>query len=699
MKIQHIFYASAIALTSVAVSACTDDVKFGDSFVEKAPGGTVTIDTVFNSAEYTKQFLTGIYGMQYYGLPFTGQAAAPTSQNNYQGKLDALTDCYQLHWNGTAVFNSYYSNTLSSNNDALISFLNEKVWTAVRQAYLLIENIDNVPDLSEADKQSFIAQAKCLIASRYFDIFCVYGGLPIIDKAYTGTEGDYTALRRGTIGQTVEYMVRLLDEAIPNLRWAWDGNTTDTDAYNNTGRWTAAGARALKAKILLFAASPLFNADQGYFGGITEAEKDSLVWYGDYRQDRWTRAEQACREFFAANGEGDPTSPSLGTGGAFYQLNQATEKTADGYRQAYRMGYIYQGSKEVIHSTRVSTIYGSQGTYAWWNWVGIGRNSYCPTVEYVEMFPWSSGEPFEWDDAASSPKEPKYAIVNASNQKLDPNGQLFYSPVKKDGRRTLQKYAIRDPRLYENAFVNGQQITLDWTTGKSSGDILELWTGGADAGQNIANTKGEIVEQLTTRFPTGFGTIKYYLGEEYHRKFMHWVYLSYDEMLLMWAEALAQMGNAAGALNCVNRVRARVGMDPIEKFIPGLSSDKDRLIEEILRERACELGMSNARYYDMIRYKRSDWMTKELHGLKITRLQSVMGEWVENYNAYIGNDKDNGVAEPDHFKYEKFTLQNRRRVMWDLDPNSNEVKKWFLFPLPITEINKGYGLIQNPGWD
>ena len=122
------------------------------------------------------------------------------------------------------------------------------------------------------------------------------------------------------------------------------------------------------------------------------------------------------------------------------------------------------------------------------------------------------------------------------------------------------------------------------------------------------------------------------------------------------------------------------------------------MIEEILRERACELGMSNNRYYDMIRYKRTDWMTKELHGLKITRLQNVMGEYIENYNPYLGTDKDNGVAEPDHFKYEKFVLQNRRRVMWDLDPNSNEVKKWFLFPLPITEINKGYGLVQNPGW-
>lgn len=425
---------------------------------------------------------------------------------------------------------------------------------------------------------------------------------------------------------------------------------------------------ALKAKILLFAASPLYNADQGYYGGTSQAEQDKLVWYGDFQQSRWERAEKACRDFFAANGESDPTSITLGTAGKFYQLTQPTERSADAYRQAYRMGYIYQGSKEVIHSTRVATVYGSQGTYAWWNWVGIGRNSYCPTVEYVEMFPWSSGEPFEWDEANNQMKAPTYALINSSNQVLDADGQLFYSPVRKSGRRTIQKYAIRDPRLYENAIVNGQQITLDWTTGKSSGDIYELWTGGYHAGQSIAKTTGEIVEQLTFKFSTGFGTIKYYLGEEYHRKFMHWVYLSYDEMLLMWAETLAQTGNYAGALNCVNRVRARVGLDPMEKFQPELSSNKDKLIEEILRERACELGMSNNRYYDMIRYKRTDWMCKELHGLKITRLQNVMGEYVENFNAYQGDDKDNGVAEPDHFKYEKFTLQNRRRVMWDLDP-------------------------------
>ena len=33
--------------------ACTDQVQFGGAFLEKAPGGTVTADTVFSNAEYT----------------------------------------------------------------------------------------------------------------------------------------------------------------------------------------------------------------------------------------------------------------------------------------------------------------------------------------------------------------------------------------------------------------------------------------------------------------------------------------------------------------------------------------------------------------------------------------------------------------------------------------------------------------------
>ena len=51
----------ATCMSISALFSCVDDVKFGDAFLEKAPGGSVTKDTVFNNAEYTRQFLTSLY--------------------------------------------------------------------------------------------------------------------------------------------------------------------------------------------------------------------------------------------------------------------------------------------------------------------------------------------------------------------------------------------------------------------------------------------------------------------------------------------------------------------------------------------------------------------------------------------------------------------------------------------------------------
>lgn len=689
MKLYHKISAFATALLASAMftTSCTDEIKFGNSFIEKSPGGTVTIDSVFANAEYTRQFLTGIYALQYYGLPYSSNRN-PASQFAYNGKLDGLTDCYQIHWNGTAIYNSYYSGTLSANDTPIFSYTNDMVWEAVRQAWILIANVDKVPGLSDEEKNSMKAQAKCLIAARYFDLFSLYGGLPIVDKAFTGMEGTYE-MPRATAEETVNFMVNLLDEAIPNLRWAYDGTTTDTDATNNTGRWTAAGAMALKAKILVFNASPLYNDNEGYFGGTSEAEQQHLVWHGGYDASRWQRALTACQDFFnTLNQKG------------YYKLTTPADvncsNNANGYRQAYRMGYIYQGSKEVLHSTRVATVYGTQGTYSWWSWVGLGRNSYLPTLEYMSMFPWSDGTPFNWENDSLRGR-----ITGA-------NGRLFYQ--YREYRGSITKTPSRDPRLYENILVNGTTYTFDWTAGTPTGDAYELWVNGYDEASDVMSalqdkTTGDYVltmqEKLTSKYSTGFGVIKYYIGEEFHRKFMHWVYLSLDEMYLMYAEALAQTGNLAEAIKQVDVVRSRVGLGglSVRNSALKLTENKENLINEILRERACELGMSNNRYYDMIRYKRTDWMTTPLHGLVTFRLiKNSKGEMVRSYEPWKGTHKDAGVVEPSQFDYNRFELFNRRRVQWDMDQNDPQVRKWLLFPFPITEINKGYGLIQNPGW-
>ncbi len=242
--------------------------------------------------------------------------------------------------------------------------------------------------------------------------------------------------------------------------------------------------------------------------------------------------------------------------------------------------------------------------------------------------------------------------------------------------------------------------------GKSTGtDIWETWVAGNDGGFCVKNADGTINEQLTTFCPTGFGVYKYVLSEpEYHRNYnMHWNVLTIPDMILMYAECLAECGNLTKATEQVDLIRARVGMKSINSSYNKnlhLDSNKDNLIEEILRERACELGMTNARYIDMIRRKRTDWMVKPLHGMATYRMikDPATNKWIRRNSPWYGNDYNNNMDEPNRFEYEFFELIQGKRVLWEKDPNSLEVKKWLMSPFPQDEVNKGYGIIQNPGW-
>ena len=648
-------------------------------------------DSLFHSADGMRQYLVNLYHMQRHGLPSSG-SKVPNSQYAYTGLLDGLTDCYQSYWNSFSLTN-FYNGNLTASKNPLITYTQDWVWETVSMAWRLIEDINRVEELPMEERSRMVAEAKCLIVCRYFDLLPYYGGLPIVRNSNSGTN-ESTGLKRATFAETVDFMVGLLDEAIPALPWAKDTSRAEEDGFNRY--WTAAGAKALKAKILLLAASPLFNNENSYYDGTTEAEVKHLVWYGNYDAARWERALDACRDFFQSNGESDPLSETLGTAG-IYHLVQPTAANANAYRQAFRMGYVDVKSPEVLHSNRAYSIirggeygnggreeatYGAQATYTWWPWMKLGR-SCLPTEEYVEMFPWSDGTPFNWE------------ADNDAGLISGETGKLFFSCQI---GRSIVWTATRDPRLYENAVVNGMKKMLDWNSGVPSGDTYELWVGGEDAGYNVVDEGGNIVEKQSTCYADGYGMMRYWLGEEYHRKPLHWVVLSYNEMLLMYAEGLAQTGHLEEALNCVNRVRARVGLSGMEKFNSELKSDKNQLIEEILRERACELGLSGNRYFDQCRYMRYDWMTKQLHGLLTYRLQqSSSGEWERSYNPWIGSDKDFGIQQPYVFEFNRFEITNKR-YLWGKDQSSLEVRRMLLWPFPANEIEKNYGLVQNPGW-
>lgn len=131
---------------------------------------------MFNSATYTRQFLNSCYSRQYYGLPYGNSSNVdfPDSSNPYLGKFDALTDCWQLHYESTTIYNSYYSGTHTANYGTrgdIFGYTREVVWQVVRWCWLLLENVDNVPGMSDTEKTKIKAEAKCIMAARYFDMF------------------------------------------------------------------------------------------------------------------------------------------------------------------------------------------------------------------------------------------------------------------------------------------------------------------------------------------------------------------------------------------------------------------------------------------------------------------------------------------------------------------------------------------------
>lgn len=644
---------SGLFLSSFIATSCVDDMKFGNAFLEKAPGGSVTKDTVFNNAEYTRQFLTNLYGLQYYGLPYNN-VANQESSNSFIGKPEALTDLYVFTYASAGIISPYYKGMHSANygiRSDKFSYLKNQIWEAVRGVWMLIENIDNVPGLSPEEKASMVAQAKCILASRYFDVFRHYGGVPIIKSTFSGTDASYS-MPRGSVEETVNFMVGLLDEAAAVLPW------TVENPASEFGRWTKAAALAYKCRILQFAASPLFNDGEPYYPGAAD---NPAIWYGSYKPELWDQCLAACEAFFN----------ELNSRGG-HSLQQAKGTRPEDYRLAYRAGYANLDSPEVLINTRVIDIDAFKSSkYTWHQWGDLLmtkpiNRGYSPTQEYMEMFPWKDGTPFNWDKAKAEGK-------------LD---EMFQKGTVESASIDL----TRDPRLYEEVIVNGQLVSMDWTTGNMSGRSYESWMGGKDAGNGPENQNGS--------FATGYAPIKFLMGNDMLRRYVHWPCIRLAELHLIYGEALYQSakGDKEQAIKQIDIVRARVGMKGLAECNPdkSLTSDKDAFIEELLRERACELGMEDARFFDLIRYKRADIFEKQLHGLFIYRLDEN-GE--QRDLPWYGNDEGK-KPYPTKFKYEKYELNAPIRYWWTsgFDP------KWYLSPFPSTEVNKGYGLVQNPGW-
>ena len=422
-------------------------------------------------------------------------------------------------------------------------------WKFIRQCFLVKENIEQVPDMTDAEKSRLRGEAYTIMASRYFDAFRNFGGLCLVKKAYA--VGEEFQDGRATAKETVNYIDSLIQKAIAEPGFIW--NVPNSDIGQWSGRLTRASARALRAKVWMFAASPLFNNAAPYMeytpDKTTEFTNREHVWFGGEDKSLWNKCLQYCDEFFQDNA----------ANGNYYQLVQPATKDEAGYRTAYRRAYRYRNDEthheKLFDAHPTTTLSGG----AWgWGWAGFALDCYrqggaVPTNELVECFGMQDGRNFPYADLYGAGKNP-------------------------DG---IDIFADRDPRLYETVLVPRQSLPagFDYAGYK----YADCWVNGAMY-YNAAKFGDANADDARSNYRK-FKWMLDYDSAKMDDEYIGVSYIRLAEMYLIRAEARAETGDFAGALDDLDVVRSRVGLGRIEKMNPGLNltSNKENLIDEILR--------------------------------------------------------------------------------------------------------------------
>lgn len=585
-SIKLVSFLAAVALITV-LQACTDPMEVGNDFLEEPPSIVdVTKDSVFSRADLAERFLVYAYRSLPYG---PGGVNGPYDKDELNNDILASLTDINRSFGTTGGPLRYYdpSGVMYSSSTTKYNYNNSGAWDGIRQAYIFLENVDQVPDMDEATKVRRKAEARMIIALHYTDLFRHFGGVPWVDHAY-GPNEDFQ-LPRLTARATLDSTVALIDRAIPDLPFVL--NNADTES----GRFTRAGAMGLKCRLLLFGASPLFNDSEPYMQG--EAASQELVWYGGEDPDIWQEAATACGDLI----------DSIDQNGGYQLLDTGNP------RQDFQDAYYDRESPEVLISTRVRyrSPNSPNATYYYRSILNEGAGG--TTHNYVQMFPMADGTPIDESGSGYDPDNP---------------------------------YENRDPRLYETVLVNGDDY---------QGRTAELWIGGRErpAEDHTPTASGYRMRKFVLDGESAFGTI------------VHFPYLRLPEIYLSYAEALNEVngGPTAEAYEYVNRVRNRVDLGDLPT---GLSQVEFR--EAVIKERALELGYEKVRWFDLIRWKRQEDLTKPVYGLDI--IQNSDGS----------------------FTYEQ--SEELPRLAWQDDWSP----RWYLSAFPRNEILKDYGLIQNPGW-
>lgn len=596
-------------------------------YLDVVPSEYSSENDVFNNINLAEQALARLYN----ALP-----------NELTAYYTAATDESYHHWfdNGEAIDAYKYNLGSWSVNDNPLGNWSGK-YQDIRRANIFIERIDGVPIPLDREnyyaiwKPRYKAEARFVRAQFYFELFKRYGAVPLITTAkdVNPDKLEDTQVARNSVDEVVNFISTECDAIAAGLPSAQDAA--------QTGRITKGAALALKARTLLYAASPLFNGNPLY-AGIRNKDGKSLF-NPSYDREKWKQAADAAKAVIDLN---------------IYSLYSPNPSNPV---QNYAAQFYTRDYTETILPRITGNSTDIDGNYLPNGSPFKGNGKLTPLQQLIDAYEMKNGYPI--NTAGSG-----YSTTGFWS------GQLWDGLKFQDVSNISTMYKDRDPRFYASIFFqydvwrfdatkrpvrlawfgSGNGITDGWATGKPG---TNPW------GYNIRKFLSPAYDRNAN---SGTGTRNFPIFR------LAEIYLNYAEAMNEYRDTPDQ-----SVYQYLNLVRARVSMPGL----PILPDDqtKEGMRKRIQNERRVEFAFESHRFWDVRR-----WMiAKTVDNAPALGLNARPSAAELQATGLNETSEAAGVA----VFYKTVTLQNR--IFSD---------KHYLMPIPQTEIDKDPNLVQNYGW-
>ncbi len=638
-------------------SSCSDYLDVDKYFYDQ-----LSIDSAFSKRKYVDGWLSNAFEpIQYI--------------TEGEGMRRWMSDDI-VKYEGRDYQNGNYS---ASTNNGDSENLLYKAYEAVRKASTFIDNVDRCGELTQVEKADMKGQMRFIRAYAYWSLIRHFGPVPLIPEHGLDASLSYEelSLPRASLDEIVEFIDQDLVIAARSLPM--------TRTVNNMGRPTRGAALALRARILLWVASPLMNGNKDLFN-VKDNHGRQLV-PQEYDESKWAKAAAAAKEvmdlgiYELYTIEPDPETPE-------YERPPYNEKYSDkNFPDGWANVDPYLSYKSIFDGTIIGSknpelifTRTSRGNEQINHWVSncmprtlSGSNLIGVSQKQVDAYYMDNGQTIQEAEATGYYKEDGFTT---SSNPLNPGGAPFLPA------NVSWQYAHREPRFYASIAYCGSI----WAC--ASANEAQYRNKQIFYYRDLNDGKQGFKEDCPL---TGIGFKKFVNDED---AFTQGGYrmdktentIRYAEMLLIYAEALNELtpgqsytvekynGETMTVQRDVNEIRS--AMKPI-RMRAGVPDFDDVVYENqelfrtaLKRERQIELVGENCfRYYDLRRWK--DALLEEN--------QPLMG-----CNINISDD----VTRIQEF-YRPTVVASMPKVF---------TQKMYLWPFPVKELKRNVNLTQNPGW-